>query len=497
MKIFRLILLTLCISIPVLSGCGGVTPNVNNLETTPAEINSGQSNLTHSTKENPAAQPNAPQNTGFRMVSDGPNLYYCQYDFPGLRKLNAGLSKEVIFTDEDCRYLTLAGDRLYYFVPESGFWTVKTDGSSREQLGTIDDVDGLTYTENSLFYLSKGNIFRKEIHQGSNETPASENGNDFAASEEESYIQSKPVISDYAISFVIDSGYLFYTTRIDNNLKIFRTDLNGEGVLEIADHVGSDIYPWNDRLFYLEEEATDDELKVLTRICSISRDGSDKKILFEELNAGGEFSLSNGIIYFTRYRSGGPDNFEGNFLYRMNTEGGEVTGLYDNYEVSDVLQTAGNILWFNNFSYETGATTNYLGSGLGSGTLVAMEDLHVSATRSDSLGPYVDIYGPGISHLLLIPGSSSACFKLVRTDGTIEFTKMMQPDTSETVDFPSGRYTLKIARGDAWLGDEQAFGPAGEYSTTDLFQFKPGMTYEIKSGNRGDFAHDSMEGFVE
>lgn len=497
MKIFRLMLITLCILGPDLTACGSVTPEVTNLVSIPAKLNKGQTNSVLSTKEIPAEEPNTHQNTGFRMVSDGPYLYYCQYDFPGLRKLNAGLSKEVLLTDEDCRYLTLAGDRLYYFVPESGFWTMKTDGSDREQLGSIGDVDGLIYSEDSLFYLSKGNIFRKEIRQSNDGTPASENGNAFAVNEEESYIQSKPVISDYAISFVIDGGYLFYTTRIDNDLKIFRTDLNGEGIKEIADHVGSDIYPWNGQLYYLEEDATGDELKVLTRICSISRDGSDKKILFEELSAGGKFSLSNGIIYFTRYRAGGPDNFEGNYLYRMNTEGGEVTGLYDNYEVSDILQTAGNILWFNNFSYETGATTNYLGSGLGSGTLVAMEGLHASATRSDSLGPYVDIYGPGISHLLLIPGSSSACFKLVRTDGTIEFTKMMQPDTSEKVDFPSGRYTLKIARGDAWLGDEQAFGPAGEYSTTDLFQFKPGMTYEIKSGNRGDFTQDNMEGFVE
>jgi hypothetical protein len=40
------------------------------------------------------------------------------------------------------------------------------------------------------------------------------------------------------------------------------------------------------------------------------------------------------------------------------------------------------------------------------------------------------------------------------------------------------------------------FGDAGHYSTTDIFTFEAGGTYEISSGTRGDFYFDDAGGFT-
>lgn len=44
--------------------------------------------------------------------------------------------------------------------------------------------------------------------------------------------------------------------------------------------------------------------------------------------------------------------------------------------------------------------------------------------------------------------------------------------------------------------EEEAFGDAGHYSTTDVFTFEAGGAYEISSGTRGDFYSDDAGGFT-
>ena len=106
-------------------------------------------------------------------------------------------------------------------------------------------------------------------------------------------------------------------------------------------------------------------------------------------------------------------------------------------------------------------------------------------------------YGPGTSTLYLsAPSNHSACYRLVRRDGSTEFMVLLGPGEESTQTFPCGRYILKIAEGDEWISDEEAFGPNANYDTTDLFNFEPGGAYEIGSGARGDFSGDSQGGFV-
>ncbi len=106
-------------------------------------------------------------------------------------------------------------------------------------------------------------------------------------------------------------------------------------------------------------------------------------------------------------------------------------------------------------------------------------------------------YGPGTSGLSLSADSDrAACFRLVKMNGDTEFMVFLEAGESTTQYFPSGRYTLKVARGEEWISDEEAFGSSGYYSTTDVFTFESGGVYEISTGTRGDFRSDSASGFL-
>ena len=84
---------------------------------------------------------------------------------------------------------------------------------------------------------------------------------------------------------------------------------------------------------------------------------------------------------------------------------------------------------------------------------------------------------------LSAPDDKSACYRLVRMDGSTEFMVLLSPGEETSRSFPCGRYTLKTAEGDTWISDEEAFGDAGHYSTTDIFTFEAGGAYEISSGS--------------
>ncbi|SCW26791.1 hypothetical protein SAMN02910456_00148 [Ruminococcaceae bacterium YRB3002] len=107
-----------------------------------------------------------------------------------------------------------------------------------------------------------------------------------------------------------------------------------------------------------------------------------------------------------------------------------------------------------------------------------------------------ETYGPGESTLRLRADNHSSCYKLVRMDGTVEFQILLEPGDSVSKSFPCGRYILKIASGDTWISDEEAFGPDGDYDTTDVFNFQENETYIISVGTRGDFRGDSQSGFT-
>ncbi len=103
-------------------------------------------------------------------------------------------------------------------------------------------------------------------------------------------------------------------------------------------------------------------------------------------------------------------------------------------------------------------------------------------------------YGPGKSSLVLSAKEDrSACYKLVKTDDAVEFQVLLSPGESVTKSFPCGYYVLRVAEGDTWISDEEAFGSDGSYSRTDLFYFEDGNSYRISVGQTGDF-HNTGQG---
>ncbi len=138
-------------------------------------------------------------------------------------------------------------------------------------------------------------------------------------------------------------------------------------------------------------------------------------------------------------------------------------------------------------SSEKGISVETLVSNAGQGKTNVLDPLEIYKDEP---------YGPGTSSLYLTsPSNMSAAYRLVRMDGTTQFMILMKPGENKTVTFPCGRYTLKIAKGETWISDEEAFGESGQYSTTGVFTFVKGKAYQIGSSMQGNVYKDSASGF--
>lgn len=108
----------------------------------------------------------------------------------------------------------------------------------------------------------------------------------------------------------------------------------------------------------------------------------------------------------------------------------------------------------------------------------------------------IEEYGPGESGLYLKAGDHSACYRLVRVGGELEVQVLLEPNQSKTVHFPCGTYKLRIAEGDTWISDEEAFGEDGKYTAVNYFRYQEGETYEItETTGSGNIYNDSAGGF--
>ncbi len=475
---------------------GACTPNGDTNHESPQSIPTPSQVVTTQAATAITIEPaTAEKATGFRMVSDGESIYYCQYEEPGLRKISADLSSEVLLADGDCDYLNLVDDMVYYVVPGSGIWQMKTDGSEQKQIEFADDAAWLDYDDGVLYFLQENNLYRYDLQSvGVTLEELEEEFGAAAESEASGFFRSEKISDEYVDSLAAAEGRLFYTADVGDDNHLFLMDPATGASTKIASGVNHQIFIENGRLYFQEEDRIND-LDINTRICSVDLAGQDRKVHFEELNAGAYFTVSGGYIYFTQFRTGGADNFEGSYLYRMSAATDEVEELFPEYDVSMNLEAAGDYVWFDHFSYETLVTSDYWGKADGS-ELAMIADLRPQAERSEFLDPYVEPYGPGESYLALSTDDLSACYKLYRMDGSEALVEFLTPNSETTVSFPSGRYTLKIAEGDEWLGDDQAFGENGMYSTTEVYQFDTGYTYEIVGGTTGDFSTDSLEGFL-
>ena len=119
---------------------------------------------------------------------------------------------------------------------------------------------------------------------------------------------------------------------------------------------------------------------------------------------------------------------------------------------------------------------------------------HDSCTVEYSEPYYFDSeYSSETSSLRLKVDGESRYYRLVRTDGKTELEVLPDkelPAESRKFTFPAGTYELKIATGDNWLGKDKLFGEEGTYTTTGLFSFKAGESYEITLSDVGNIKID-------
>jgi hypothetical protein len=130
-------------------------------------------------------------------------------------------------------------------------------------------------------------------------------------------------------------------------------------------------------------------------------------------------------------------------------------------------------------------------------------DITIDASGSTLKGLKLpdNTYGEGGARLVLSASERSACAKLFYADATGKgeevLVALLAPGESVTLSFPAGTYILKLAYGDTWLGDAEAFGEQGVYSSTEAYTFEKGGKYELATSTTdGDFYADSQDGFT-
>ncbi len=140
-------------------------------------------------------------------------------------------------------------------------------------------------------------------------------------------------------------------------------------------------------------------------------------------------------------------------------------------------------------------------SDLSGATLVTDITIDVDESTTKGLKLADNTFGDGSVQLTLEAQSQSVCAKLFEADATGKNQEVLivfvAPNESIDLYFSAGTYILKLASGDVWISDEEAFGASGSYSSTDAYTFEKGGQYELEtSTTEGDFYTDSANGFT-
>ncbi len=147
-----------------------------------------------------------------------------------------------------------------------------------------------------------------------------------------------------------------------------------------------------------------------------------------------------------------------------------------------------------------GATVDFTPDGSGA-TLVTNITVDAAKSTPDGLTLAENTIGDGSVQLTLEADDKAVCAKLFFADavgkGREVLTVFIKPNERKNIYFSAGVYILKLASGDTWISDEEAFGETGSYMATEAFTFKKGGKYELKtSQTQGDFHSDSASGFT-
>ncbi|MCL1913727.1 MAG: hypothetical protein FWG10_07615 [Eubacteriaceae bacterium] len=71
-------------------------------------------------------------------------------------------------------------------------------------------------------------------------------------------------------------------------------------------------------------------------------------------------------------------------------------------------------------------------------------------------------------------------FKVYKSDGTLAHVLFVRPNSKATAKLPSGTYSINVARGAYWFGEEEMFGSKGVYQQL-LFNNGNDSTFSIRS----------------
>ena len=472
---------------------------------------------------------------GEQAVSDGEYVYFTVHsnDDPqafnpntdGLYRADLSLKDPVRLARGECRSPVLDGELVYFFMEDeagtSAVCSVDKNGSGIRRI--VRDAEGaqsLGLLDGRIFYVQDGALCTVE------DTDTGEVGR-YAPTHFDVYqrvLQAQPT----------GDGRIWLSAQDPQDLSVMLYIYEpAEGkAWSVVSMVGSFAAAGDTVYFFLspEERAADADYRqfeyVLMKMgwdCEPSATGLKGRF-------GGELLAYGQYLFYTKYTEVEEKVSLGEVtvrkLYCYDTQTGAETALprdeFIGIDISPRGITAGRLFYyaydyFSNIAGDEEFLECCCCDLAGSGQPVVLNPLAGGA--SDSPGVTADDiavkelieqrerereeelkntpYGPGSSTLYLKAEKQSACFRLVRMDGTTEFMVLLAPGESVTKTFLCGKYILKVARGETWISDEEAFGPSGKYSTTDAFNFESGGAYEISTGTHGSFRGDSQSGFTD
>ncbi len=420
---------------------------------------------------------------GWREVTDGGFLYYNRYDPNGLRRSAPPFAEEETLFAGGYNHLSLAGDTLYFWSYSDELYRVTGDGEAEllyDPSADLEyfDVSGSWYAGGKLYFLAQ-----------------------------EDFLTNTLRIYDCASGAVTVTDLVF-----DNGFP--------------------DILVYGDWLYYTRyREMEEDSQETYNDLCRASL--ADLSLRETVAEYGHSPHLFDGVLYYTvfnidaDYREdpdgvvshfrmdlstgetgampGGtktPYWVEGGYVYcaggeedpstvRIPLAGGPPETLFTGASPTNRIVKVGDYLYMD---YYDGLSHQYFLTAIGQPQAVLAEDVLPYAAPDPTPVPSENADLP--SALYLSTGEKSGCYKLFDEWGSLVFTIKLDPHSSVTKYFGAGKYTLRIAEGDTWISDEEAFGDEGEYYVTDLFTFLPGMTYTIGTGPAGNVYGSSKDGFT-
>lgn len=147
-----------------------------------------------------------------------------------------------------------------------------------------------------------------------------------------------------------------------------------------------------------------------------------------------------------------------------------------------------------------GATVDF-STDLSAATIVSDIKINQATSGTENIKITDNTFGDASVKLTLKTTDKSACYKVFLSSdvstGAEVITSFAKPNSTTLLKFSAGSYVIKIAYGDTWISESEAFGQSGEYMTTDAYTFSANKSYTLKaSTTTGDFSRDSMAGFT-